>query len=266
MTQKKKPAKPSANNENKKKSANKNKVKKKKVAQKNQIQKKNSQKPTKNNQNKQKRSSQNELINHQNISKPQKKQVTVSKRKKRKRPPKKKNPIVVVGGKFLTLVFYLVLFCVAFIALLSVINKDKDYTFFGYMPYTVLTNSMAPQEESPPGGFHAGDLTIVKNATFDQIAAGDIVTYKVGESAYLTHRLIEKKDTENGKQLITKGDANNSQDPPVNGDRLIGKVAFTIPFLGLIIDFIKGHKILAVVFFSSLIGFLSVVRYIIAMK
>ncbi len=51
---------------------------------------------------------------------------------------------------------------------------------------------------------------------------GDIVTYQVGENR-VTHRVIRKER----KGYVTKGDANNREDPTVvTADQIIGKVIF----------------------------------------
>ena len=51
---------------------------------------------------------------------------------------------------------------------------------------------------------------------------GDIVTYQVGETR-VTHRVIRKEH----KGYVTKGDANNREDPTVvTADQIIGKVIF----------------------------------------
>ena len=52
---------------------------------------------------------------------------------------------------------------------------------------------------------------------------GDIVTYQVGETR-VTHRVIRKER----KGYVTKGDANNKEDPTVvTADQIIGKVIFS---------------------------------------
>lgn len=59
---------------------------------------------------------------------------------------------------------------------------------------------------------------------------GDIVTYQVGENR-VTHRVIRKER----KGYVTKGDANNKEDPTVvTADQIIGKVIFVLPCLGYV--------------------------------
>ena len=79
-----------------------------------------------------------------------------------------------------------------------------------------------------------GDLILIKGAGGkNDIEIGDIVVY-ANEKGFTIHRVIElKEDT-----FITKGDANNIKDKPIEYDKLIGKTLnfknkpIRIPFLG----------------------------------
>lgn len=106
------------------------------------------------------------------------------------------------------------------------------FRIFGYVPYTVLSDSMSPQ-------FSAGDLIYIKSAEFKEIQTGDIITYKAdGTDVIITHRVVEI-DTEN-KSFITKGDANENNDKAVNYNNVLGTVEFSIPKLGYVSNFISN--------------------------
>ena len=81
---------------------------------------------------------------------------------------------------------------------------------------------------------------------------GDIITYWLGETK-ITHRVIRKEQ----QGYITKGDANNMEDPsPVAKTQIIGKVIFAVPFLGYAAVFIRQKtifSILAVMVFQELV-------------
>lgn len=98
------------------------------------------------------------------------------------------------------------------------IAKNDYANLFGYTFFEVATASMYPTIE-------IGDVVIVR-ITKD-VEQNDIIVYTDGESI-ITHRLIEKND--NG--LIAKGDANNSEDKPINENMVLGKVIKIIPKLG----------------------------------
>ncbi len=163
-----------------------------------------------------------------------------------------------------SLLYYIVVVSIIVGSILFVANKDSQSSFFGYRVYNVLTDSMVPQKNSPDGGFYSGDVVIVKQADFSQVKESDVVTFAVGEESYLTHRLVEKLTELNGEEgefLVTKGDANKSQDPPVDGSRLFGKVVFVIPYVGGVLNFLRGHFVVSLVFVISLFGFIWVIRF-----
>ncbi len=65
-------------------------------------------------------------------------------------------------------------------------------------------------------------------------AVGDVITYmRRADAISVTHR-IESITSENGRTAyITKGDANNAADTaPVPANIVVGKVLFSIPFIG----------------------------------
>lgn len=71
---------------------------------------------------------------------------------------------------------------------------------------------------------------------------GDIIAYWLGDSK-VVHRVIRKTN----QGYATKGDANNMEDPvPVSTEQIIGKVIFTLPFLGYLAVFARQKTILAI--------------------
>lgn len=126
---------------------------------------------------------------------------------------------------------------------------------FGYKVFGILTESMEPE-------YPAGCAVFVKNVEFEDIKVGDPITYHMGtDTEYTaTHRVLEinKKD----QKLITKGDANSSEDiAPVSYGQVIGKVAFYLPFIGTISLFLHSQ---AGVFICGFIFLLSIFLWIIA--
>lgn len=82
--------------------------------------------------------------------------------------------------------------------------------FFGYSLFEVQTGSMH-------GTIESGDWIVVK--TSRDVEIGDIVTYKHGKD-FITHRVIESyKGT-----YVTKGDANNAKDDPIDQSQIVGRV------------------------------------------
>jgi len=105
------------------------------------------------------------------------------------------------------------------------IFKQELPTVFGSSYSIVVSGSMEPT-------LSINDLVIIKE--YDSYAVNDIVTYKSG-SKFVTHRIIEV--VEGG--FITKGDANNGNDPIVSASNIKGKIVFIIPKIGNFIEWLK---------------------------
>lgn len=97
---------------------------------------------------------------------------------------------------------------------------------FGYGMAVVLSGSMEPF-------LSTDDLIIVKSA--DSFEKEDIVVYQ-DENSLVVHRIVEI----DGDAVITKGDANNATDMPISIFSVKGKVVFSIPFIGKIVNLIKS--------------------------
>ena len=93
--------------------------------------------------------------------------------------------------------------------------------------YEVMSSSMETQ-------IHKGDYIIVKNT--NNYKKGDIVTYKENDY-YITHRIVEI----NGNKVITKGDANNTNDEEIDKNDIVGKYIFKI-FKHKIINILINYK------------------------
>ncbi|MEO1769663.1 signal peptidase I [Candidatus Enterococcus ferrettii] len=162
------------------------------------------------------------------------------------------------------LFFYTLTIGILLSSLMFAFSEKSDAAIFGYRFYQVLTNSMAPQPDSPSRGFYAGDIVLVKMADGSQVKEGDIVTFQVGEGdRYLTHRMVERLDELNGEKgdyIVTKGDANNSKDPPISADRIYGKVSFVIPKMGSVLNFVQENLWLCLVCVVSTFGFFLVLK------
>ncbi|MDI3498668.1 signal peptidase I [Archaeoglobus sp.] len=97
---------------------------------------------------------------------------------------------------------------------------------FGYHPSVVGSGSMRPAIE-------VGDVVIVKKVSADEIRVGDVIQY-YAEHYTVTHRVVDIMQRGEQKIFITKGDANDVVDDPVSADRVVGKVVFVIPRIGLV--------------------------------
>lgn len=98
----------------------------------------------------------------------------------------------------------------------------------------VLSGSMEP-------ALSVGDLIIVRPA--GTYGVGDIVVYQTGDSL-VVHRVVETGDG----YIVTRGDANNTDDDPVSTESIKGRVVLAIPHLGDVLNFLRtGPGIVLVV-------------------
>ena len=97
---------------------------------------------------------------------------------------------------------------------------------FGYGSAVVLSGSMEPE-------LSVNDLIIVRQKDIYEI--GDIVVYQNGYDL-IVHRIININD----KTVITMGDANNIADEPISRKNIKGSVVISIPFVGVVVNFLKS--------------------------
>ena len=97
---------------------------------------------------------------------------------------------------------------------------------FGYGASVVLSGSMEPT-------LSVGDLLILQEAEVYQ--PDDIVVYQSGKMA-VVHRVVSI----NEETVITRGDANNSEDAPFPVSFIKGKVISAIPNVGYLVWAIKS--------------------------
>lgn len=105
---------------------------------------------------------------------------------------------------------------------------------FGFQIYTVVSGSMAP-------AIPTGSLVYVEEVDAADVETDDVIVFYSGSESggIITHRVV-KNQVVSG-QFITKGDANEQEDvTPVEYDRLIGKVVFSVPVLGSILAAVAG--------------------------
>jgi len=104
--------------------------------------------------------------------------------------------------------------------------------------YVVLSGSMAPV-------FNAGSIVAVKDIMPEDVAVEDIITFKdpADPERVITHRVLEIIDNNGSLSFVTKGDANDAPDTePIPGENILGKVSFSIPYLGYLTEFTRTKK------------------------
>lgn len=140
----------------------------------------------------------------------------------------------------ITVVVVITIIGLYYMAQVKILNKDYA-NIFGYTFFEVATGSMA-------NTINIGDIVVVKvNEAFKE---NDIIVYKE-ENSFITHRVIKI----DGQNLITRGDANNSEDKPIKSDQILGKVIYVIPKIGIWRKVLASPEILGmIIIFIILLG------------
>jgi signal peptidase len=125
------------------------------------------------------------------------------------------------------------------VTVISLNSENGIPTINGNIPLSV-------QSESMKDTLNKGDLIIDKKVDVEDLKVGDIISFLTKEqdkTVIVTHRIIEIKEEGGYKSFITKGDNNPLADEnDVTFVNVIGKYSGTrIPYLGLIIDFLKSQ-------------------------
>lgn len=119
-----------------------------------------------------------------------------------------------------------ILLCLAVVAGIMLIPA-----LTGCQNMAVLTGSMEP-------GIPVGSLISVKETDPQDLAVGDVITYRLSGDTVVTHR-ITRIDQEAG-EVTTKGDANEAEDGnPIPYADIVGREVFHVPYLGFVSIYIK---------------------------
>ncbi|MDP2930537.1 MAG: signal peptidase I [bacterium] len=129
------------------------------------------------------------------------------------------------------IIYYFFLTCIALIAVLLI---------FSVFPITGNYKLMIVQSGSMSPAIKMGSIVIVKPVQDYKI--GDVITF--GEmtktKAPTSHRIYDIKVQAGEPMYITKGDANNAPDTrEITKRDIVGKVLFSVPFVGYAVDFAK---------------------------
>ncbi len=103
----------------------------------------------------------------------------------------------------------------------------------------VLSGSMEPT-------LSVNDVIVVKKTSNFEV--GDIVVYDDGR-ALIVHEIIEI----NGDTVTTKGEANDVADDPIKLDAIKGKVVFTIPQAGVVVNIIRSPVSVVVIILAAIL-------------
>lgn len=98
--------------------------------------------------------------------------------------------------------------------------------------------ALVVQSGSMEPAIQTGSVIWIYSVEPSNLGEGDIITFRSGtrpsgEPQLTTHRIVEVLGE---NEFRTKGDNNEDPDPrPVQGDRVVGKFGFEVPFLGYLV-------------------------------
>ena len=130
--------------------------------------------------------------------------------------------------KIIYYLFVAFVIVIAFLLIVSVFPITGNYKLF-----IVQSGSMEP-------AIKMGSIVVVKPAKEYKI--GEVITFGPYSKAKVptTHRIYDIRVVSGEPIYITKGDANNAPDHrEITKKEVIGKVLFSIPYLGYAVDFAK---------------------------
>lgn len=146
-----------------------------------------------------------------------------------------KKKIDIIFTIILLIILTILIFCYA---QLKVFHKDY-INFCGYTIFQVITGSMSDT-------INPQDIVIVKLT--QDVKTNDIITFRMGND-FVTHRMIGTEDD----KIITRGDANNSQDAPIEKAAIVGKVVFIISNVAIWMQVIKEPAVIAAIIISIIV-------------
>lgn len=125
------------------------------------------------------------------------------------------------------------------------VKKESIPMPFGFGASLVMSGSMEPT-------ITTDDLIFIRKANNYEL--GDIVLYQSGNS-YVVHRIVRMEED----SIVTKGDANNTEDEPIERSSVKGVYVGKIPGAGTFIRILQNPAVILTVFFVLAVGIFTVI-------
>ena len=143
-------------------------------------------------------------------------------------------------------ILYILLISLLLVIIVQKVTKN-DLSIGGIRIYTIATGSMKPE-------YQIGDIVVSKSVEPSSLKVGDDVTYLGNKGDFngkiVTHRIKAKRKKDGKYYFITRGIANNIDDPEIDDTQLYGKVIYkTILFsaLGRIMNNIISYYVIFII-------------------
>ncbi len=149
---------------------------------------------------------------------------------------KKKKIIKVATFGALAVVLCAIVYAVVFSVVVKIKDKNSMPMPFGFGASLVLSGSMEPE-------ISTDDLVFVRKP--GELHVGDVILYYDAGGSRVLHRITYM----DGNKVITKGDANNTEDKPISSEAVLGVYTGRIPGAGKVIRFVTNPPfVMAVIF------------------
>ena len=169
----------------------------------------------------------------------------------------------------LNILFWTVIGFFGVLFLLTGIDKISGYKvpIFGYRQSVVVSESM---QHAYPGNDYLDDtmtrinkydVIVTKNyKSYEEIQKYDVVTH-LTEQGLICHRVVDLYEQDGVKYIVTRGDANATNDTPFAYSLIRGKVVNVIPNVGRTVLFIQSPYFMLALFGSCFFVFLGMYIY-----
>ena len=137
------------------------------------------------------------------------------------------------------------------LVILQKVTKNKLVIGNIYV-FQVVSESMIPD-------YKIGDIVVVKKVNSDTLKIGDDVTYLGRESNLngltITHRIISLREENGEYYFVTKGTANEIEDPEITSSDIYGKVIYKTILFSFVGRLMTNIIIYYLLFVSVGVGF-----------
>lgn len=164
--------------------------------------------------------------------------------------------------KFLGNILYWIVFVlVAIILIIVAVQRfsDNKEAVVGFRIFRVQTGSMEPE-------YVVGDVLLAKETQQEDIKKGDNIVYKGKEAPFtnltVTHEVIKKWEKDGVANYITKGIANDIEDPAITHDQVYGKVIYKFAIISMLSKAILSNQYVFFFLVFVPIAFLIVMKII----
>jgi signal peptidase len=112
-------------------------------------------------------------------------------------------------------------------AILALVGLARLAPAMGYPVLVIRSGSMSPAIPM--------DAAVLLDSGSTDVRTGDVVALQLDNGAVVTHRVTRLVSLGGVPYVETKGDANPAVDPALTPlDRVIGRVSFTLPYVGFL--------------------------------